>query len=73
MSCFLLVACGEGLGVVADAATVVGGVGDGVEPLVQRRVEQGDGVGASGAPFGGEGDAATASVAEPGGPVAELR
>jgi hypothetical protein len=36
---FLLAAAG-GLGVVADAASIAGGVGDGVEPLVERGVEQ---------------------------------
>jgi hypothetical protein len=50
---FLLVAGGERLGVVADAAAVVGGVGDRVEPLVQGGVEQRHGVGAAGAPLGG--------------------
>ena len=70
---FLLVSGGEGLGVVADAAAVLRCVGDGVEPLVQRGVEQRDGVGARGAPLRGESDAPTAAVAQPGGPVAELR
>lgn len=59
----LLVSSGEGLGVVADPFTVVGGVGHGVEPLVERRVEQRDRIGAAGAPFRGQGDAAPAAVA----------
>ena len=34
----LLVACREGLGVVADPAPIVGGISDGVEPLVERSI-----------------------------------
>src|SRR5690606_26190403 len=61
----LLVTGREGLGVVADPLAVVGGVGDGVEPLVKGGVEQRDRVGAAGAPFRGQGDAAPAAVAQP--------
>ncbi len=68
----LLVAGGEGLGVVADPPAVLGGVGDGVEALVERGVEQRDAVGSGGPPLRGQRDAAARAVAQPCRPLAEL-
>ncbi len=52
----LLVAGGDGLGVVAHPPAVLGLVGDGVEALVQAGVEQGDGIGSRRSPLRAEAD-----------------
>ena len=58
---------------IRNPSAAVDRIGHGVEPLVEGRVEQRDGIGPAGPPLRGERNAAPAAVAEAGRPVAELR